>query len=94
MESAESQRNAAATLFCSSPINWLLRRIQRMDVEGNAVQDLVLERLNPFSVCCRDLFSILAQPLGGELQMDWSGSVCLHHHMRFHNDADRLQFCR
>ena len=45
--------NGIITAFTMEHIDWLFRRVQRMDEEGFAIQDLGVDALNPFKECHR-----------------------------------------
>ena len=46
-------------------MDWLFRRLQRLDTEGYAIQNLADPKTNPFNICSQDLFSIASEFLGG-----------------------------
>lgn len=85
----ERKRNAILTVSITEPIDWLWRRVQRVEVEGYAIQDLADDKKNPFMVCARELFAMLAEPL---VSKDSSGVVSwVLNHLAPPTAEDRLK---
>ena len=58
-------RRQAQTQRLADHTHWLFRRLQRLDTEGYAIQNLADPKTNPFIICSQDLFSIASEFLGG-----------------------------
>ena len=54
------QRNACLTLFVTLPVDHLWRHVQYREMQGGALQDLCVPRLNFFAVASRSFYAMLA----------------------------------